>query len=303
MKIVFWNTARAGDAFGEKLSDLQSILVQICIRCKPDIILLCEMLSTSEMAIEKTGGVLDDYGIIKLDDSIYIKETTLRYILIYNQKSGKTLKDAVLVETKANRPALYFNLGNTRMLGFHAPSVSKTTTPQSEAIKNALKEIISKNNTDFVDIIFGDFNVDGGNPKFADGFIEKVNECKLGLFKDMNFRSKSHCTGGAKGNPKAKANKTLDWAICNNSYLNKHRINIQVINDSRKRIIKRKYEDDDADWGAEVTSEDEKIMPFAKSDHLPILIEIDEPKESKKRKRDTGGEIKDDIQENKRAKY
>jgi len=271
-QIIFWNVQRAGNAVGPlTLDNLEVDLISLITSYNPDLLILCEGLKGLGHAIRLRN--IPKYEVVKPDKGVgdYRKDTTLRYVVLQKRNYGVQTH---LVDSGAKRPALLICMPGYNVIALHAPSVSKSVTPQTDQMKTAFDRVVGAVPGCAVTrpcMIFGDLNIDALDSSKMTKMRNSIAGSSLGTFKALGT-----------GQTTQKAGGSLDWALCAQGF----RPSVSAIaTGKRKRAAaatgraakRRKTDMDDfiVDDDEESDAEDEFSQAFGGekgADHKPLLI-------------------------------
>lgn len=253
MKIVFWNTARGSDFNSERFE----MILENCIAlayCRPELIVLCELLKTSRKKMRAKGG-LPGYSFVWPFKAMggYTDQNTLRYAILARDDMNCS---AFYISTNTDRPALHITINGFTFMAIHAPSVTSTVKPQVAALKWGLATPLKR-----PAVIFGDLNVDARNSGMRSSMVRRLSSEWNSFFNTTGQLVPKY---DRKVYSRPKSGKTLDWALVDPSFTSKVKVSVMATDDSS-----------DDSWDA--SSDDDfvpRVISTGKSDHEAILIEI-----------------------------
>ncbi len=259
--ILFWNIARAGggkDSFAVEnvLSDLDTLVWNLS--SKPDVIVLCEALGGMSRSFGFSNKLPNGYSPVNINewDTGYKKTTTLQYFAL-----ARNSVEAYLIEADSSRPALALWFGAVWAICLHAPSVSSSTTPQTDQMIEGfdrLDSFIRKGSVPYgkIKLILGDLNLDIRNNQKVGSIAGKLHGTSLHNWGIVDPGVATHRNGNS-----GIWDTTLDWALERPG--------------TNATVTAIEPEDDDPmNWSSE-SSDDEFVPPFQgvkNSDHLPIVV-------------------------------
>lgn len=274
-KIIFWNVQRAGspkDVKSEAWDNLVENLIGLSA-FKPEMIVLCEGLKGLQKSLRLAK--IPGYDVVKplKDLGGYKDDNTLRYVVF--KRSADVGCKPYLVDTGDPRPTIAVKLtvghATYNLLAIHAPSVTATHKPQSEALAFSLKTLADKH-YDLPSVIFGDFNVDAKDDKKRDAFKHHVSTQSVNGF-NLNFEP-----AYSKEPTRPASGKILDWALKDQKYS----VDVSVVKLAEAPAnMKRKWGNNNNNINNKDEEDDPTDPPYnpmvdslIKSDHEAIAIDI-----------------------------
>jgi len=254
-KILFWNTAGAGT--GAQGEELPPTLMALASRTqpKPDCVVVCEMRKINAQL--KQDFRFGDYVYVKptrpqntpLQQWAFYKDNDAKRLYVYAQNpAGVNVR---LITAGATRPVVCLTINARNILAVHLPSVSSTSKPQAEELKDVYNEAINLGIQPHA--FFGDFNVDLKSTARTRSLGNNLTAHALAGWHVVNTGAATH-----------KGHSELDWAFCAPGF------NPAILavnpNEQQKRKTNQRFTDEDMEWdgGDENVTKD--------SDHIALVL-------------------------------
>jgi len=257
-KIIFWNIARLGNGKQPMgAEELNADLEGLTATHAPEIVVVCEGLKGLRKAMKQNRELPSGYHAPKFVKAHgdYKDVNTLRYVVF-----SRVNCTCYLVGTGNSRPALAICFGGHCVVALHAPSVTGSTTPQTDQMKKAYTTVAQLVNQGVLGnavnpcLIFGDLNMN-----LRDG--QKVGKIRAKLLGSglQHFTIADPGVPTHRNQNTLKYDTTLDWALKAPGT----NATVSVIEEAEDTTMV--WSDDDDDY----------TPPFQNTknpDHKPILI-------------------------------
>jgi hypothetical protein len=211
-KIIFWNIARLGK--GKKpvgAEELNADLEGLTGTHNPEVVVICEGLKGLRKAMKQNQELPSGYHAPKFikTHGNYQDVNTLRYVVF-----ARVNCSCYLIGTGNDRPALVICFGGQCVMALHAPSVTSSTTPQTDQMKSAYATVTQLVNTGKIGnavnpcLIFGDLNMN-----LRDGQKQGKIRAKLMGTGLQHFSIADPGVPTHRNQQSGLYDTTLDWAL------------------------------------------------------------------------------------------
>lgn len=214
-KVIFWNIQRQGggvNAIGAE--ELRDDLYNLAENHQPDVMVLCEGLKGLHKAMVRWNELPRGYESPKVNKVLgtYGLPTTLRYVLMFRSNLNA---QGYLINTGPSRPALVVTWPGECVMALHAPSVTQSTTPQTDQMVrsqdtwHASARYPNGQPAMAPQVIFGDLNMNVALQKKRAAITGKLHNTSLAGYQIVKPDRATHRNANT-----GVYDTTLDWALC-----------------------------------------------------------------------------------------
>lgn len=279
-KVIFWNIQRQGGGVHPiGAEELSTDLFGLTQEFGPDVVVLCEGLKGLHKAMVQHREIPPGYVSPKVNKTkgTYKDGDTLRYVMMHRSTINVS---GYLVATGVDRPAMILTWGGHCVMALHAPSVTSSTVPQTDQMKDAYTAwatdtaIFGHPPALTPHLIVGDLNMDASLSNKRNTLLAKFLGTSLAGWGIRRPSKHTH-----RNRDSGIYDTTLDWALCApgiNATVeaitgeNNKRKAPSSTRGAKRQKTKRGYNDVDSEGDEDYQ---EEFRNEREPDHRPILVE------------------------------